>query len=364
MGRLNEYNPQTVSHPGETLSEKLSELGMSQKEFALRTSKPEQTIVKVLSGESSITSDMAVSFETVLKIPANFWLRRQRAYDESAARERRKEAVSQAKEWASSFPYAKMATLGWVNPTRKIEEKVEELFQFFAVSNHNAWLEYYYEQKLKLSFRISLAHTNKPYAIASWLRQGQIQASQLEVCAFDKNLFKSNLKKIKSIMASHPDNFFSELKRLCEEAGVIVVHTPCLPGAPIHGSTRWINESPLIQLSARYRQNDIFWFTFFHEAAHILKHGKKYVSLENVQYDSQDEEKEKEADDFAVEWTFSEKEEKKVLDSTPLTEDDVHQFAKEFNTHPGIIIGRFHHKKLIHYSVGRKFIMPIDLTNS
>lgn len=49
MTRRNEYTPQTVSHPGLTLREKLGELGMSQKEFAVRTGKPEQTIVKVIN---------------------------------------------------------------------------------------------------------------------------------------------------------------------------------------------------------------------------------------------------------------------------------------------------------------------------
>jgi HTH-type transcriptional regulator / antitoxin HigA len=86
MKKRNEYIPQTVSHPGLTLREKLVELGMSQKEFAVRTGKPEQTIVKVINGESSLTSDMAVQFELVVGIPANFWLKRQQNYDEAVTR--------------------------------------------------------------------------------------------------------------------------------------------------------------------------------------------------------------------------------------------------------------------------------------
>ena len=83
MTKRNEYIPQTVSHPGLTLREKLEELGMSQKEFAVRTGKPEQTIVKVINGENSLTPDMAVQFESVLGIPTNFWLKRQQNYDEA-----------------------------------------------------------------------------------------------------------------------------------------------------------------------------------------------------------------------------------------------------------------------------------------
>ncbi len=39
MSTTNEYFPETVTHPGFTLNEKLEEIGMSKKEFALRTEK-------------------------------------------------------------------------------------------------------------------------------------------------------------------------------------------------------------------------------------------------------------------------------------------------------------------------------------
>lgn len=359
----NEYNPDRVTHPGVTLSEKLDELEMGPKEFAVRTGKPEKTISMILTGRSSITPEMAVLFEDVLKIPADFWLNRQKQYSEAQARIKRKADIQQATEWSRQFPYAEMAKLGWVPVTRATEEKVEHLFQYFRVGSEKAFEDYYFKQKLKVSFRISLAHTKKPFAFAAWLRQGELQASNLITPAYNAKAFESNLPYIKDIMAQHPEDFFAKLQKICQECGVKVVYTPCLPGAAVHGSTRWINETPLIQLSARYKQNDIFWFTFFHEAAHILKHGKKYVSIENVDYDEHDMEKEQEADQFAIDWTFSEEQEQEVLSRPTLTVKDIEDFAQKFNTHPAMIIGRFHHKGLLHYSVGREFIQSIDLTS-
>jgi len=357
----NEYLPQSVSHPGLTLAEKLKELGMGNKEFAIRVNKPEKTITAVVKGYSSITAEMAVKFEDVLIIPASFWLTRQRRFDEYLARIKRQEDISNAFEWAKGFPYAKMANFGWVKPTRKIEQKVLALFNFFGVSNHNAWKSYYYNQELKVSFRISLAHTNESKAVSAWLREGERRAKLLQTPKFDATLLKQSLIEIKSIMAEHPSNFFETLQEICFKAGVIVLYTPCLPKAPIHGSTRWLGEIPLIQLSARYKTNDKFWFTFFHEIGHIILHGKKYISIENIEYNNQDLEKEKEADNFAIKYTFSEEQEKEVIDSAPLSSEDIINFAKKFNTHPALIIGRFHKKELIHYSVGRKFIESIDL---
>lgn len=85
MVKQNQYFPQSVPHPSETLLEKLQEMGMGSKEFALRTGKPEKTISAILKGDSSITADMAVQFENVTKIAAHFWLNSQRRYDEYLA---------------------------------------------------------------------------------------------------------------------------------------------------------------------------------------------------------------------------------------------------------------------------------------
>ena len=334
---------------------------MGPKEFAVRTGKPEKTISNVLAGSSSITPEMAVLFEDVLHIPAEFWLNRQKQFNEALARQKRVESLNKAIEWVKIFPYPDMARLGWVNSTRNQEEKVKNIFQFFSIATPESFYDYYFMKKLKVSFRISLANTRKPYAFAAWLRQVELKAAELDAKKYNPKKFESSLNDIKKIMARHPKDFFLQLQQICLDAGVKVVYTPCLPGATVHGSTRWIGDTPLIQLSARYKQNDIFWFTFFHEAAHILKHGKKIVTLENVDYPDQDKEKEKEADAFAIHWTLSEEQEKQVLNSNYSDDDTIIMFARKFNTHPAIIIGRLHHKKIIPYSSGRHFIKPINL---
>lgn len=359
MPRKNEYFPSVVFHPGETLAEKLEEMNMGPKEFALRTGKPEKTIIAVLDGKSAITPDMAVLFESVTKIPANFWMNHQRSYDEYLARVKRRAVIQKAASWAKQFPLKDMITKGWLPRVASIEEQTMEMLAFFGFSNHTAWEDYYFKQQLKVAFRISLAQTKEPYAISAWLRKGEIEAAQLKAKKYTENKFKAVLPEIKSIMAAHPKNFFSELQNICSETGVKVVHTPCINKAPICGSTRWIGNNPLIQLSGRYKRNDIFWFTFFHEAGHILLHGKKDIFLEKVDYSDKDQVKETEADEFACKWTLTENEEAEILRAAPLDEGCIRDFAKQFNTHPAIIIGRLQHKKLIPYSLGNKYFEPV-----
>ncbi|MCU7549324.1 HigA family addiction module antitoxin [Chitinophagaceae bacterium LB-8] len=359
MAKRNEYFPQSVPHPGETLSEKLDELGMGPKEFAVRTGKPEKTITAILKGESSVTADMAVLFEDVLKIPAHFWLNNQRNYDEYLAREKRKAVIEEAVSWARLFPVADMVKKSWLTSGTTIQEKAAAMLSFFGFSSHAAWEDYYFKQQLKVAFRISLANTNEPYSISAWLRKGELQAAELEANPYDEKAFKEALPVLKTIMATHPANFFDQLQTICLSAGVKVVHTPCLPKAPINGSTRWLNDTPLIQLSCRYNRNDGFWFTFFHEAGHILLHGKKDIFLEKVEYSEKDKVKEQQADDFAVRWTLKEEEEEEIVAAAPLSEQDITSFATKFNTHPAIIIGRLQFKKLIPYSLGREFFEPV-----
>lgn len=358
----NQYHPQIAFHPGETLAEKLHELGMGPKEFAIRTGKPEKTVIAILSGKSSITPEMAVLFEHVLKIPAHFWLNMQRSYDEYLARLERQELLSESIAWAKQFPLSDLVKKGWIPAKSTIEEKTSELLEFFGFSNHSSWENYYFNQQLKVKFRISLNHTNDPYSISAWLRKGEIQASELPSNTFDEKQFRGILPYLKTLMANQPDDFFTRIQEVCLEAGVKVVHTPCINKAPINGSTRWLNDNPLIQLTGRYKRNDIFWFTFFHEAGHILLHGKKDIFLENIDYSEKDMQKEQEADEFAIKWTLSKEEQAELLDRKGFTPQDIIRFAQKFNTHPAIIIGRLQHIGLVSHSEGRQFFVPIELS--
>lgn len=364
METVNEFYTDIAFHPGETLAEKLEELKMGPKEFAIRTGKPEKTIIAIIKGSSSITPEMAVLFESVLKIPANFWIKRQFSFDEYKAREKRALDIEEAKDWAKCFPIADMVKCGWLNARTKAEEKVAELFHFFGVSSPDAWKDYFFNQQLKVAFRISLAHTKEPYAISAWIRKGEIQARQLHCGVYSEAKFKKALKEIKTIMATQPDDFFEQLQELCLACGVKVVYTPCIKKAPLSGATRWIDDNPLIQLTGRYKQNDRFWFTFFHEAGHILLHGKKDIFLEDIEYSETDLQKEAEANDFAVEWTFSNEQEEEVLDANLLTTESIQKFAKKFNTHPAMIIGRFHKKELLHYAQERDFFVKLEFLDN
>ena len=71
----NQYQPDYISPPGETLLETLEALGMSQAELAERTGKSLKTINEIIKGKAPITPETALQLERVLGVPAHFWNR-------------------------------------------------------------------------------------------------------------------------------------------------------------------------------------------------------------------------------------------------------------------------------------------------
>ncbi|MCD6578349.1 HigA family addiction module antidote protein [bacterium] len=362
--------PDYAVHPGETLREKLKELNMNPKEFAIRTGKPLKTISNVLNGKSSITPEMAVKFEKVLGIPANFWMKKQANYNEYVARDNQKKEVEKSKDWVKKFPYSKLVCLGYIEPAKKLEEKAEKLLSFFNVSNYEAWENIYLNQKVPLFFRISLKHTKDPYALSALLRIGEKEASKIEAKTYDKKKLKDILPGLKSVMCSESNDFLIKIQEYCASAGVKVVYTPNLPKTVINGVVRWINDNPVVQMTDRFKRYDIFWFSLFHELGHVLLHGnKKNIFLEEIEKVKDNDKFENEANDFASDFLLRKEQFEEImgkLTSKSRTENEILEiiksFANNFGTHKDIIIGRilYFNKGLYRYGFLQKELNRMD----
>ncbi|MCX7049493.1 MAG: hypothetical protein NTX50_28915 [Candidatus Sumerlaeota bacterium] len=84
----NEYMPDSVSPPRDTLRELLKERGISYLELVARTDKTASVLCKILndSADAPITPGIALQLEQALGLPADFWLAREHAYREAQAR--------------------------------------------------------------------------------------------------------------------------------------------------------------------------------------------------------------------------------------------------------------------------------------
>ncbi len=358
------FEPDWVSPPGDTLQEKLEEIGMTQSELSTRMGRPEKTISAIINGKSAITPETALQLESVLNIPARFWMNRERQYREALARLEQEKLLTNSIDWLKDLPLKHMIKLGWIKGKLTEKELVHACLSFFGVASPKEWKELWLNEKTNVAFRISLAYTNMPAAIAAWLRHGEIIASKQHLTAYNKNQFKNALKSIRKIAYYHPKDFQSQLKELCDESGVKLVFTPSFAKASISGATRWIGHHPVIQLSGRYKSNDHFWFTFYHEAAHILLHGKKDIFLENLEGSDMDQQKEEQANDFAKEFLVPEKYWKKFLQNEKWTEEVINDFAQSIYIHPGIVVGQLQHAGQIGFNqfnpLKEKILLEMD----
>jgi len=336
----NQYNPDLVSSPGDTLDEVLESRGMSQAELAFRTGRPKKTINEIIKGKTAITAETAIQFERVLKIPAAFWIAREQNYREALARIKETAALERQADWLDQIPYRAMAKLRWVTEYRDKPGQLEEILRFFAVASPTSWNALWTSSSS--AFRKSPSFISEPGAIAAWLRKGEIEAALQECLDFKENDFKLALDKVRSMTRELPNDFVFRLKNICCPTGVSVVFVPELPGTRAWGATRWLsNTRPLIQLSLRYKTEDHLWFTFYHEAAHILLHGKRNVFLENDQ--NEQNEKENEADAFACDFLIPNLQYRRFCRRGSFSSAAVSRFAYEIGVAAGIVVGRLQH---------------------
>ncbi len=356
-----EIAKQVLSPPGDTIQETLEEIGMTQVELAERMGRPKEKINDIIKGREPISTPTAFQLEKVLGIPASFWLNREKEYRKKLFELEQQEFLEECLEWYQHFPVREMKKYGVLPDTREKHVLVGSLLSFFGVASPTQWKRIYIDREVSVAFRISLANTQNPHAISAWLRMGEIEATKVQVKDFDKKRFKASLKEAKDIAYYHPEDFATRLQALCADCGVAVVYVPNLPKAPISGATRWFHNKPLIQLSGRYKTNDHFWFTFFHEAGHILLHGKKEVFLEDVEGTPIDQDKEEEANRFASKLLLKESELQEIIDSAPLDEKMIVAFANKFRTPAGVIIGQLQHKGVISFADGNHLRRKINL---
>ena len=343
----NEYRPDVVTPPGETLQETIEALGMTKAELAARIGKTPKTVGEIIKHGAPVTPSTAMELEKVLGIPSSFWNNRERRYRESLARQEERKRLEKRVGWLKSFPVREMVKAGWIKGYKDKVEQLKGLLRYFGVASPEQWKKIWFSPEA--AYRKSKVFAGKPEASSVWLRKGELQAQEIKTKPFDKEAFRSLLQDIRALTQTAPEQFQEQAVNLCAEVGVAVVFTPPIKGAPVYGVTCWLTpEKALIQLSLRGKFEDLLWFTFFHEAGHILLHGKKEIFIEED--DSQDE-REQKADRFARDLLIPPAAFRRFIDSGQYRNPgDIKAFAAQLGVSPAIVVGRLQHEELLPFS--------------
>lgn len=347
------YKPTVAIKPGEFLKEALADLGMSQTELSERIDRPQKTVNEIINGKTAITSETALQLEKVLNIPAHYWSNLQTQYQEIITRQLEDERMADMVEDAKKYPYSEMAKFGWVEDVKDEVERVKKLLYFFGVTT----FENVFEEKLLkgANFRVSEKKTCSIPAMAVWLRQGVVEGRKVTVGEYTQKKLIEAIPKIRTLtLITNPDEMLKQLRDVLADCGVIFVLTKNLTNTPINGATRWLNKNPLLQMTIRNAWVDIFWFSLFHEIGHVLQTGKSDFNIDIKNGIGIRNEAEEKADKFAQETLIPDTQYyKKLVDfirtngSFTKSKDAVNFFAKQIDIHPGIIVGRLQHDRVI-----------------
>jgi len=346
----NEYIPDYLVTPGEILEEYLEAYSMTQTELADRTGLTKKTINEIIKGKSPITSETALKLERSLGRAAHFWNNLERQFQEDRSRFAEKKSLENRLDWLKRLPMTQLTKLGWIPKKNEKIAQLTEVLRFFGVASPEQWETVWREHQV--AYRQTKRFEACAESVSAWLRRGEIEARQIHCEPFNKTAFLKALDMIRRLTVEEPDVFQPRVVDICASVGVAVVFVPELPKTGVYGATKWIGNKAVIQLSLRYKSNDHLWFTFYHEAGHIVKHGRKEVFIEGNGFDG---EKEEEANVFARDTLIPPAALRNFIqswDGRSLV--PIKNFAQKINIAPGIVVGRLQHDGLLLNSHGNR----------
>jgi len=334
------FNADWASPPGDLIEEVLEERGWSRAELAQRLAFSAKHVNELLKGRAPITADTAERLERVLGHGAGFWLRLEANYQQDLVRLQQLDQLASQEDWLKELPLRWMQHQGWVETCSHAGQQVAACLKFFAVASIEAW-RVRYGQPLSV-YRTSKNYAKEQGALASWLRRAETDAGSIACRPYEAKAFRAALQKIRPLSCiADPTVFVPRLQALAGAAGVAVVLVPAPPKCRVSGATRWLSpDRALIALSLRHKSNDHLWFTLFHEAGHILKHGKKATFVDGL--NGVDEVHEAEADRFAADQLIPPAEVSKLQGLS--SEQELKAAARALGIAPGIVVGRLQHE--------------------
>jgi len=339
--------------PGEFLAEVIESMGMTKSDLAQRMGRPASKLSPIFKGEKAITPDTALQLEKVLGVPAHLWLGLESEYRLTLARQQgdvETQRLKQESRLVTRYCYSQLANLGVVAKTTKPLDKVRELHRFFGVASLDVipgvrQFEPAYRQASAARKRRS------PEALASWIRLGEVRASQLPCSRFDKSALRDSLDKIRSLTRRDPAESMPELTELLSASGVAFVVIPHFNGTGVHGATfRLGRDAAALVMTNRGAWADIFWFSLFHEVGHLLLHDGRAAILEADDADPAEAEREAQADAFASDALIASASYRTFAAAADFSPAAIVSFAKEMGIDPGIVVGRLQHDRLLDHA--------------
>jgi plasmid maintenance system antidote protein VapI len=344
MTTTEEFLPRWASPPGDTIRSALADLGMGVDGLADRLKVDVPTALGLLDGSTHLSLALARRLGETFGGSTTFWMTRETQYRESLD-------WVEADRWVSLLPRREMVNLGWLAPADDWHGWVAECMALFDVQSPAA-LNACHSTVEHARFRARPRTAAQSATIAAWLGKAESDAKAIDCEAWDPDGFRDLLPQLAALSRNpDPGEFVPELQQSCAAVGVAVVVLRAPRNCPVSGVSLVLpSGARVIGLSARYLADDHFWFTFFHEVAHLLLHDPSAVyvdDIEAVPAETGASGPEAEADQFAAESLLA----PHLRGGAPRRTSpiQVHGLAHRAGVSPGVVVGQLQHTGHLSY---------------
>jgi Zn-dependent peptidase ImmA (M78 family) len=188
------------------------------------------------------------------------------------------------------------------------------------------------------------------------VRETEIIARGLDLAEFDGARVRASIGALRELTRLKIEDVIEPLQETCARIGVAVVQVESLRSTGISGCARWLTERrALIGLTQRYKTDDQFWFTFFHELGHLLLHrSKRPFVVDNAEDDLSDrvvdpemQQIESEANRFAADTLIPPAALGDFIRAGEFTNDSIRKIAEAVGVGAGIVVGRLQHEGVL-----------------
>ena len=333
------FQPDWFSKPGDTISVLMRRLDLSPDSLAQRLGRDISIIHGLLMGSVAVDDQIAAKLAETVGGTPGFWQRRQLAYDKALTNAARTVPRDAGAAWLRQLPVAEMVKKGWLEHNTRRIDRLRACLGYFDVSNPDEWARKYADFIDNVSFRTSPTFDSRLGALSAWLRQGEIKASFTQCAPWDRDRLRRlipDLRKLTKIKA--PKIFMPKLQEMCASAGVAVVYVRAPSGCRASGATRFLGpDRAMMILSFRYRTDDQFWFTFFHELGHLILHDEDATFVDGDETTT--DKKEVEANAFSANILVPLERQEELM-CLPARMRSIVRFAVSVDVSPGIIVGQ------------------------
>jgi HTH-type transcriptional regulator / antitoxin HigA len=236
------FQPDWFSKPGDTLLTLMEQRELTSESLAIKLGCDAALVRGLLTGTVAVDHDLAVALSKHVGGTPKFWQARQAKYQGDLSRAAEAVPNESGLDWVKRFPHADMAKSGWITRSRAQHELIKVYLAYFGVNNPTEWRERYADFLKLTAFRTSPTFQSKVGPLSAWLRQGEIEAAQLQCRTWNPKELRARLQEIRVLCkAKTPSYFLPRMRRICSEVGVAVVFVRAPSGCAASGATRFVS---------------------------------------------------------------------------------------------------------------------------